>query len=69
MLLWLQKGNKKSWTGETEVDKRGQTDVNANFSEEQSASSSISAITKVTSDSPVASDVNSNSTGLERPDV
>lgn len=47
--------------GDTEVDKRGQTDVIANFtSEEQSASSSISAITKVTSDSPVASDVNNN---------
>lgn len=58
-----------AWVGDTEVDKRGQTDVYANFSsKEESASSSISAITKVTSDSLVASDVNNNSTGLEWPD-
>lgn len=72
MLAWLQKGQKRTRTGDDGEDDTGrQTDVNVNLaSEEQLASSNVSdfANTDVASDSPVASDGNNNSIEQEWPD-
>lgn len=69
MLVWLQKGQKRTRTRDGEDDTGGQTGINF-ASEEQPASSNVSASanTEGASDSPVASDVNNNPTRQEWPD-
>lgn len=70
MLAWLQKGQKRTRTDDApgeDDDTGGQTDIDFE-SGEQPVSSSAFANTEVASDSPVACDINNNSTGEERPD-